>query len=86
MKLSTDQDLVTLETLADVIARSQIIVENPADRAPPIFRPASMRPTLPSLTGSLRRRVVGPRLRSHVVIASVPLLTTEHLLKYVAPY
>jgi hypothetical protein len=33
MKLSTDQDVVTLETLADVIARSQIIVENPADRA-----------------------------------------------------
>jgi hypothetical protein len=33
MKLSIDQDLVTLETLADVIAHSQIIVEKPADRA-----------------------------------------------------
>lgn len=33
MKLSIDQDLVTLETLADVIAHSQIIVEIPSSRA-----------------------------------------------------
>ncbi len=33
MKLSTDQDLFTLKTLTDVIAHSQIIVENAVDRA-----------------------------------------------------
>jgi hypothetical protein len=33
MKLSMDHDLFTLETLAEVIAHSQIIVENAVDRA-----------------------------------------------------
>jgi len=33
MKLSMDQDLFSLETLTDVIALSQIIVENAAARA-----------------------------------------------------
>lgn len=33
MKLSIDQDRVALETLADVIAHSQIVVESVADRA-----------------------------------------------------
>ena len=32
MKHSMDQDLLTLETLTEVIAHSQIIVENAADR------------------------------------------------------
>jgi hypothetical protein len=33
MKLSMDLDLLTLETLAEVIAHSQIVVEHPADPA-----------------------------------------------------
>jgi hypothetical protein len=33
MKLSMDLDLLTLQTLAEVIARSQIVVEHPADPA-----------------------------------------------------
>ena len=33
MKLWIDRDLCTVETLAELIAHSQIIVEHPADRA-----------------------------------------------------
>ena len=54
MKLSMDQDLVTLETLAEVIAHSQIMLKcRPARRH--VCRRDSTLLTLPSLTGSLPR-------------------------------
>jgi hypothetical protein len=37
MKLSVDQDRLTLETLAAAIARSQIVVAQPAARLPAGF-------------------------------------------------